>query len=123
MSFQGSFFFFFLFFPFKTPFFFLFAPEGEKKKKKLIKQSPNAEHLALSLWLLIVALAPTGWGLSLRRSGEERSWRWPTLGVPSTLSVPKLLAPSLSLCSLPPCPSPPYLSLVPSPTPSGPIRA
>lgn len=54
---------FFVFFPFKTPFFFFFLPwRGKKEKKKLIKQSPNAEHLARSLWLLIVALAPTGWG-------------------------------------------------------------
>lgn len=44
-------------------FFFFFLPwRGKKEKKKLIKQSPNAEHLARSLWLLIVALAPTGWG-------------------------------------------------------------
>lgn len=44
-------------------FFFPFLPRrGKKEKKKLIKQSPNAEHLAPSLWLLTVALASAGWG-------------------------------------------------------------
>lgn len=60
--------FFFLFFPFKTPFPPLPPPPGgvgDGEKKRLIKQSPNADHWSLSLWIPKVALASTGWGLSL----------------------------------------------------------
>jgi hypothetical protein len=59
-------------------FFYFFCPGGFKKKKgerrkkkKLIKQSPNALHLAVSLWMLIVTLAVTGWGLLIGRSGRD----------------------------------------------------
>lgn len=62
------------FYSFHLKHFFFFLPwRGKEEKGKLIKQSPNAEHLALSLWLLTVALAPIGWGLPLRRSGGEQS--------------------------------------------------
>lgn len=69
-----------LFLPFKIPFYFIitifFLPREEQRKeerRKLIKQSPNAKHLAVSLWILTVAPALTSWGLLLRRSGGEPS--------------------------------------------------
>lgn len=116
--------FFFLLLPFKIPFYFIyftiiiiFAPEEqgkEERKKKLVKQSPNAKHLALSLWIPTVALALTSWGAFLkrkwRRTEPPRSERRALL--PPHLSPPSLhLGRVLSLCSLPlPTPTQPVCS-------------
>ena len=90
--------------------FFFFALEGKKRKeKKLIKQSPNAEHLALSLRILVVALAPTGWGAFIKKKRRGTS-QWPDPLACRRLSVWA----SVSLCSRrPPLPHPVSDSLHP----------
>lgn len=108
---------FFLFLPFKIPFYFIitiffFLPREEQRKeerRKLIKQSPNAKHLAVSLWILIVAPALTGWGLLLRRSGGEPSSQRSGLpNLTSTLCPHTSVVPLfLFLCPLP-LPPPPH---------------
>ena len=110
MMLSRVFFFFFNSFHLKH-FFFFFALEGEKREeRKLIKQSPNAEHPALSLRILVVALAPTGWGAFVKKKRRGTSRQWPAPLACRRLSVWV----SVSLCSrLPPLPHPVSDSLHP----------
>lgn len=113
-AFKGLFFFFHL-----KHFFFFFLPwRGEKEKKKLIKQSPNAEHLALCLWILIVALAPTGWGAFIKEkwrgtSSQRLAQRPRCQPVHSQTRSPQQ---SLFVPSLRPSPTPFPFFLPPPPT-------
>lgn len=82
----------------------------KREEKKLIQQSPNAEHLALSLRILVVALAPTGWGAFIKKKRRGTRSQWLDPHACRRLSVWA----SVSLCSrLPPLPRPVSDSLHP----------